>query len=181
MQVEEEIKRNLFLNQKWDYEMRELVNALNPLEETIEWMMMLDDSTMDKGRNTLSHSGEDDNPIWNGLDSRFEHSWTPSGTPSGALNGHGLGWYWIPKGRICLDITYPVRTGEVRRFGHAAKKIRATFPPHDLTKSFMEVVRLRGMAQPNCFMGKRWQEEWIEEDDLLGGELGQEQDLWRQL
>lgn len=69
----------------------------------------------------------------------------------------------------------------MRRFGHVARKIRATSPPRDLTKSFMEAVRSRGMAQPNHFTGKRRQEEWMEEDDLLGGELGQEQDLQRQL
>jgi hypothetical protein len=30
-------------------------------------------------------------------------------------------------------------------------------------------------------MGKRRQEEWMDEDDLLDGERGQEQDLRRQL
>lgn len=37
------------------------------------------------------------------------------------------------------------------------------------------------MAQPNHLMGKWRQDEWMEEDDLLGGELGQEQDLRAQL
>jgi len=37
------------------------------------------------------------------------------------------------------------------------------------------------MAQPNHQMGKRHQDEWTEEDDLLGGDLGQAQDLRSQI
>jgi hypothetical protein len=73
-----------------------------------------------------------------------------------------------------LDSTYPAHIDEVRRFGYVARKIKATFPPCDLTTSFVEVVRSRGMAQPNRIMGKRRQEEWMDEDDLLGGEMGKE-------
>jgi hypothetical protein len=80
-----------------------------------------------------------------------------------------------------LDSTYLARADEVRRFGYVARKIKATFPPRDLTTSFVEAVRSRGMAKPNRIMGKRCQEEWMDEDDLLGGEMGQEQDLRRQL
>lgn len=80
-----------------------------------------------------------------------------------------------------MDIAYLVSREEIRRYGHLARKIRATHPPHTLAKSFVDVVNPGAMAQPNGAMGKRGQEEWMDEDDLLGGELGKEQDLRFQL
>jgi hypothetical protein len=70
-----------------------------------------------------------------------------------------------------MDIVYTANREEIRRFGHFARKVRAICPPHRLAKSFVEAVKPGAMAQPNRGMGKRCQEEWMEEDDLLGGEL----------
>lgn len=69
----------------------------------------------------------------------------------------------------------------MRRFGYLARKIRATHPPRLLSKSFADALKPREMANPNRLMGKHRQEAWMEEDDLLGADLGHEQDLQRQL
>lgn len=58
-----------------------------------------------------------------GGDPRFEHSWAPA-KPSGP----GPGWFWIPKGRLTLDMGYPARPIESRRFGYVARKIRVVPP-----------------------------------------------------
>jgi hypothetical protein len=155
MQVEKEIKQNLFSTQTWESELRELEATSDRLEKTIDRMMRLEDLFIDRGSVSIPQGGEEDVPIWNGVDSRFGHSWTPNGPP----NGSGPGWFWIPRGRVCLDITYLARSGEVIRFGHAARKVRATPQPRELAKSFVEAVRAREMALPNRIMGKRRQEE----------------------
>lgn len=177
-QLEDEIKRGLFSDPEWRSEMRELADSSDRLEEALERMLSID-STMDSGNQRLEQSGERGagSPIWNCLDSRFDHSWIPSRGP----NGPGPGWFWIPQGRVCLDIAYLARAEDVRRFSHTARNIRATSPPRNLDRSFVEAARSRGMAQASRFMGKRHQEEWMDEDDLLSGELGQEQDLRRQI
>jgi hypothetical protein len=132
--------------------------------------MQLIDFAIDRGNMLISQEGdgEDDRSLWNYLDSRFDHSWIQSRAQSGL----GLGCYWIPKGRVRLDLTYLARALEVKRFGYTTRKIRDISPPRNLDRSFVEVVRSREMAQPNRFMGKRRQEEWVDEDDLLGGDLG---------
>lgn len=99
-----------------------------------------------------------------GQDPCFDHSW--------ATDGPDPGWYWIPKGRLTLDICHPARPVDRHRF--SSRKVRALPPNKTLTKSFAQATR---MARPP---GKRRQEEWMEEDDLLGGEM-QAQDLRRQL
>lgn len=106
-----------------------------------------DQDELDKQLVVRGCSGEDDKPILNSVDSRFNHSWTPSGP--------GLGWFWIPRGRLCLDILYLASKEEVRRFGHIARKLRATHPPHSLAKYFAAVVNPSTMAHPNRPTGKR--------------------------
>jgi hypothetical protein len=135
LQAEDEIKRSLFSNQKWDSEIQELAKLSDRLEESMEQTLRLEDSAMKNGSQIVS-------PIWNGLDSRFDYSWTPRGPPIGP----GLGWYCIPKGRVSLDVAHPARKGEVISFGHDVRKIQATRPTHELTKSFIEVVRAREMV-----------------------------------
>lgn len=78
--------------------------------------------------------------------------------------------------------SYSARRGDVRRFGHLARKIRVTPPLKHLESSFAQIVRSKEMSMdPGRGMGKRRQEDWMEEDDLLGGQLRKEQDLRRQL
>ena len=57
-------------------------------------------------------------------DERLNHSWPPS--------GYGLGWFWIPRGVIFLDVCYPARPYQIRRFGHLTKRVRVTPPPKSL-------------------------------------------------
>lgn len=132
LQLEDEIKRGMFSEQEWRAETRELADASDRLEEASEQMQSID-SAIDRGKMLISHEGdgEDDSSIWNCLDSRFDHSWIPSR----AQSGPGLGCYWIPKGRVRLDLTYPARALEVKRFGYTTRKIRATSPPHNLDRS----------------------------------------------
>lgn len=72
---------------------------------------------------------------------------------------------------------YSAWPNEVHRFGHNARRVRATFPPALLSISFVSVA----MVNREAPRGKRRSDEWMEEDDLLGGDLFQEQDLRRQL
>ena len=65
-----------------------------------------------------------------------------------------------------LKSLYPASFDEVCRFGYAARWVR--------------VPRMAGW-DPGRQAGKHRQEEWMDEDDLLGGDLGEEQDLRRQL
>jgi hypothetical protein len=91
LQTENEIKCHMFSNQKWDSKMRDLATASDRLEESMEKMRRLG-STMGELDNQLVsqiHKEEDDQ-FQNSVDSRFEHSWTPSGTEP---SGPGLGWF----------------------------------------------------------------------------------------
>jgi hypothetical protein len=103
-----------------------------------------------------------------GRDFRFDHSWVPGGPSPGP--------YWIPKGRLTLDVRYPARP--LDRFRYNIRKVRVLPPPQNLVASFAQATS--GVMDPLRQKGKRRQEEWMEEDDLLGGELG-ERDLRYQL
>jgi hypothetical protein len=89
MQIEKEIKQNLFSNQTWESELRELEAASDRFEETINRMMRLEDLFIDRGSLFIPQGEEEDDPFWNGVDSRFGHSWTPNEPP----NGLGPGWF----------------------------------------------------------------------------------------
>lgn len=169
LQIEKEIKCQLFTEQQWVSELRDLAAASDRLEESLEKMLKLDSGreAIDKKLVAWDGRGKEDKPVLNSVDFRFDHSWTPPGPRPG--------WFWIPKGRMCLDILYPATRGEVRRFGYLARKVCSTHPPL-LTKSFAEAVNPSTMAH-NRPTGKRRQEEWMDGDDLLGGDLGKEQDL----
>ena len=82
-----------------------------------------------------------------------------------------------------LKSQYPTSFDEVRHFGYAACRVRVLPKPLPLSKSFTRVVAEPRMAgwDPGRQAGKHRQEEWMDEDDLLGGDLGEEQDLRRQL
>lgn len=119
---------------------------------------------------------EDNEYLTGGVqDVRFGHSWTPIGS--------GTKWMWIPKGCLSLEEGFPARPDEICFLRHTAKKVRVIPNPPPLTKSFARVVSERSMAKwdHQRTMGKRRQEDWMEEDDLLGGDLRQEHDLRRQL
>lgn len=63
--------------------MLELEEVAVRLEESMGKVLRLNDSATDKGKQRMIQRGNggDDHPIWNGLDSRFNHSWTPRGPP----------------------------------------------------------------------------------------------------
>ena len=72
---------------------------------------------------------------------------------------------------------------DIRRCGHSACRVKVLLDLPPLSKSFACVVSEGEMAnrdQP-WPVGKHRQEEWMDEDDLLSGDLYQEQDLRRQL
>lgn len=143
--------------------MEKLVRSCEELEESMNRMMAIS-----KGkRMNLSNMDrdEEDRVVW-AQDDRFNHSWQPA-RPS-------KGWYWIPKGRISIDLAYPARLDSIRKYGFLAKKIRPTCPPPPLSASFAAVAM-------DHWRGKRRQEDWrqegwMSEDDLLGEER-REQDL----
>lgn len=160
-------------------EFDDLAASCDQLEESMIRMSMVQwGCTIGKQLEMLSErEKEDDRPLGN-LDNLFNHSWRPIG-PS-------KGWYWIPKGRLSMDIVYPARLVDIRRFGYQTKKIRATPLPPPLSSSFAAVTQ-NSMAHREISRqtGKRRQEnwryeDWMDEDDLLGGEL-REQDLQHQL
>lgn len=80
-----------------------------------------------------------------------------------------------------MDTYYLARLLEIRHFGHLARRIHRLPPPVSFHQSFARTVE-KGMANrgPNQPLERRqegWQEDWMEDDDLLG----EEQDLRRQL
>jgi hypothetical protein len=56
----------------------------------------------------------EDNPV---INIRFDHSWKPSGPDP------GLGWFWILKGNLVMEICYPAHQDEIRRFGYLARRV----------------------------------------------------------
>jgi hypothetical protein len=130
--------------------------------------MVSDGPSMEREESGKQRSpvGEGDPEL--GHDGRFDHSWTPDGPSPGP--------YWIPKGRLTLDVCYPAQP--LDRFRHLSRKVRVLPPPQKLAFSFAHAT-MGSMDQPR-HTGKRRQEEWMEEDDLLGGEL-KELDLRHQL
>lgn len=74
---------------------------------------------------------------------------------------------------INLDIQHPARRDEVQRFGHTAKRVHNIPPPVPLLSSFAQVMAHREQNRPM----KRRQDDWMDEDDFLGADLNQEQDL----
>ena len=173
LQREKEIKDHLFSEPTWVSDLRDFGVASEQLEESIEKMLSFAANKGGSEKSGRCCVGEEGLPIQNSVDSRFDHSWTPKGP--------GLGWVWIPRGCLKLDCTYPASKEEIRRFGHSARKVHPTKPPPKLTKTYAAAVKPSFMAQPNRQMGKRRQDEWMEEDDLLGGDLGQAQDLRSQI
>lgn len=176
MQLESDIKQQLFCSKsdsKIDKSLHDLSAASDRLEASINRMRMVTwGSAMTEQQGELQGmvQKEVEDDVFGGtVDGRFNHSWAPCGPKAG--------WYWIPKGRLTLDKIYPARPNEVRRFGHNARKVRATSPPAPLSAPFASVA----MASRVAPRAKRRSDEWMEEDDLLGGDLMREQDLRRQL
>jgi hypothetical protein len=180
LRVEDEIKRNLFADS--DHHMEELAQAHDRLESSmanVTKLQQIGGQSVEQGSAFSVPEQEDADkscPTLDGhLDTRFHHSWTPSGL--------GSGWFWIPKGCLDFKSRYPASFDEVRHFGYAARQVRVLAKPLPLSKSFARVVAEPRMVgwDPGCQAGKRRQEEWMDEDDLLGGDLGEERDLRRQL
>lgn len=81
-----------------------------------------------------------------GRDDHFDHSWIP--------DGPGPGLFWIPKGRLTLDIRYPAYP--IDRFRHNAHKIRVLPPPRTLAFSFAQAASGGEYGQdPSRLTGKR--------------------------
>lgn len=146
--------------------MKKLANLnVSRREETEQWR----EKTIGLGKGDMTELMD------SGPDPRFGHSWIPRGPDPG--------WYWIPKGRITLDIIYPASPWEVRRFGYTAKKLRAISAPKILSQSFAAAVMAN--HKQGRVTGKRrqeeWEEDWMEEDDLLGPDTRHELDLRHRL
>lgn len=154
-QIAEDIKQHLFCNVGVN-DLEELAKASDQLEILIEKMMnvsqgpaMAVKQSKFQVENGWKVDDDDSGLVWGGdLDTRFAHSWTPSGP--------GLGWYWIPKGCLDLNEKYPARWWDVRRFGHSARRVRVLPRPPPLSRSFVSVVSREKMAgyQPRP-LGKR--------------------------
>lgn len=118
-QIASEIKQHLFAS-KLDPQLEELADACGRLEESmnrmssVTWGCAISKKMQPWG---LEREVEDDRPQ-GGYDSRFSHSWRPIGP--------GKGWYWIPKGRLSMDITYPARLTDIRKLGPQARKVKPT-------------------------------------------------------
>lgn len=69
-----------------------------------------------------------------------------------------------------MDTYYPAGPIEVRHVGYLARHIRRLPPPAPLSSSFASDVRKMVNRGPNRPLKRRqdnWQEDWMEEDDLL--------------
>lgn len=170
-QIAEDIRQHLFRpseEEGADQQLQDLANACERLESSMERMNAVEwGSALGSLCIALPREGEEreeeDEQRHGRRDERFDHSWTPSGP--------GPGWYWIPKGRLLLDQVFPARLNDVRRFGHLARKVKGIPPPLPTAAPFARVVREGTMANREMQRqgGKRRQEDWMEEDDLLGG------------
>lgn len=96
------------------------------------------------------------------------HSWRPA-SPSG--------WVWISKVSAVKGIGFPARKEEIRRLGHFARRVQRFGEPPPLLHSFAQVAK-GGMSRP---WKRREKDDWMDEDDLLGGDFYQEQDLRHKL
>lgn len=130
IQLAEDIRQHLF-SPEVGTTMEDLEEACNRLEASMEKMSQVHSGTAawQQGQSNSGEKrevGDDRAPI----DFRFDHSWTPVGP------GPRPGWYWVTKGNLLLDTYYLASLGEVRRFGHLARRIRRLPPPAPLSKSF---------------------------------------------
>jgi hypothetical protein len=152
----EDIKRNLFCSSvdseqfdALDESCYQLEAALDRMEKVC-WGSAIDEEPRDNlslGRREVG----DESGKKRG-DDRFDHSWFPRAQKPGP------GWIWIPKGCITLEKHYPARLEDIRKFGYAARKIRAHPKPPPLTKSFAQAVfERKGMAnrENQRLQGKR--------------------------
>lgn len=96
---------------------------------------------------------------------------TTHGSPIGSR------WVWIAKASNLQGQRYPTSRLGIQKFGHLALRVRRLDPPPPLHRSFVEVVQEHAMARRQQGPWKRRQEDWMEVDDLLDGDLHQEQDL----
>jgi hypothetical protein len=74
-----------------------------------------------------------------------------------------------------LGVGFLARPEEIRKFGHFTRRVRRISSPALLHISFAKAVKGETMARVPLEQrrGKRSQEseDWMEEDDLLGGDL----------
>jgi hypothetical protein len=175
LQLVEEICQQLFTFEG-DKLMVDLDEACHQLESSMGRMMQVQWGSVAYKQNPISADGreEEDDPVTTNI--QFDHSWKSSGPELGP------GWHWIPKGNLSLDIHYPARQDEIRRFGHIARCVRRLPPPAPLSCSFSSVVE-RGMVncRPNRPMKRRRLEarRVDEEDDLLKEDFKLEHDIRR--
>lgn len=149
-QIAGDIKQHLFAGSTIQ-QLDELALACDRLEESMNRMSLIaggQENCQEQRSKQLGREVEDDK-FWGELDDRFSHSWRPIG-PS-------KGWFWIPKGRLTMDITYPAHLTEIRRYGYQARKIRPTPLPPPLSLSFAAAAR-NPMAhrETQRQAGKRW-------------------------
>ena len=106
-----------------EYQLRELVESYDILELSMEkmsvkWgsainsMQTLPGKTEERGAAEREVEDNFGDGRW---DQSYSHSWTPGGP--------GSGWYWIPKGRLSLDLAYPASRWDIQRFGHLARTV----------------------------------------------------------
>jgi len=175
----EEICQQIFSPVK-DRLLVDLEGSYQQLESSVERMKEVEwgSASSKQGLSPRGGGGEGtDNQV---VDVRFSHSWVPDGP------GPGPGWYWIPKGDLTLDTCYPLRLGEINRFGHLARRVRRLPPPAPLLSSFAKAVGKnmanRGLDRPMKRRQEDWRQEgWMDEDDLLEEDFKRDQDLRRQL
>lgn len=169
------IKIQLFCSKPVSDEIEDLATAATGLEDAMNWMKNVQwGAAITQAEQRCYQVAREGFGIQ--TDVRYDHSWVPE------WPGPKPGFHWIPKGAISLDIQYPARRDEVLRFGHLAKKVRVRHPPAPLSRTFVQAVRgeMANQGRGKRRLDEGRQEEWMEEDDLLGLEL-KEQDLRNQL
>ena len=92
---------------------------------------------------------------------------------------------WISKSSARQGIGYPPSRAEIQRYGHNAnaRRVKRIGPPPPLSKSFAEAVKANEMVRRESDQRtwKRHPDDWMEEDDLMGGDVCHEQDLRHKL
>lgn len=172
-----EIKQHLFVSQKMVTadELQKLEESSCRLEQAMMKMVQFQSSEKQGNFSTMDETQtfEPEPEVGRGVThaSLYNHSWRPTG-PS---------WVWISKASALQGVGYPASRYDVQKYGHRTHKVRRIGPPPPLSKSFAAAVRNEMENRESDQKWKRRQDDWMEEDDLLGGDLKHEQDLRQKL
>lgn len=171
----EEIKRHLFAGTSEPKDpLRELQDICSELEESMAripsspWKPRILGGT--GGERKVKEPMGGPSPV---LDQRVglihldihNHSWRPA---------YPAEWISVSRESAIGGLGLLARREEIQRFGHKARRVFRTKEPPPLFRAFARAITEGEMARREdnrSWKRRGGQEDWMEEDDLLGGDL----------